>query len=184
MREGFGLAELFRNNLWPGLAVCVALYVSDYFLTITCARLYQAGVRDKIVFEGSYEITPYYQKDIDSLRLVSPRFLAVLLLLSVWLSALWWLAVQVSLPDIYFCSLGMLILLELAIHKRHLRNLFLFRAIMRNSGVRGRIEYSRPLTLRMSALDLFNFAGLFFFYFWLRGVGLYSAGRFPVFPHL
>jgi hypothetical protein len=61
--------------------------------------------------------------------------------------------------------LGTLLLLELAVHVRHLRNLALFRAIARNDGIRGRIEYSRAVALRMSMVELTAFAGMFFIIF-------------------
>jgi hypothetical protein len=56
------------DNLWSGLAVWTALYASDYSLTLACARMYRHGVGEKIVFEGSYELTPYFQPDIDALK--------------------------------------------------------------------------------------------------------------------
>jgi len=154
------LPELLLDKLWPGLVAWAILYCSDYGLTITCSRLYQAGARDKIVFEGSYEITPYFQHDINSLRLVSPRFLTALLLSLFWLAILWWLATE-SWPAVYSLALGAVILLELAIHMRHFRNLLLFRALIRTDEVRGRIEYSRRLLLRMSSFELLAFSGLF-----------------------
>jgi len=85
----------------PGLVAWTILYISDYSLTIACARLYQAGAREKIAFEGSYEITPYYQGDINALRSLSPRFLAALLFSLVWLSAVWWLAMESFFPAMY-----------------------------------------------------------------------------------
>src|SRR5262249_29585706 len=81
------VATFFFDNLWSGLMVWVVLYVSDYSLTLACARLYRQGVCDKIVFEGSFELTPYFQADIDSLRAVSPRFLAALIIGLVYLVA-------------------------------------------------------------------------------------------------
>ena len=115
------------------------LYVSDYALTITCARLYQAGAKEKIVFEGSYEITPFYQRDVNALRSISPRFLAMLTLSVAFLALVWVLDGQ-SQPKFYELVLGMMILVELIIHVRHLRNLLLFRAINYTDAVRGRIE--------------------------------------------
>jgi hypothetical protein len=154
------LPAIFVQNFWAGLAVWAALFVSDYALTITCARLYQRGVRDKIVLEGSYEITPYFQRDIDSLRRVSPRFILALLWSSVVLFVLWRLVGQ-SMPEMYCFALGAMILVQLAVHMRHFRNLFLFRAAA-SDAVRGRIEYSRRLVLRSSSLELLEFSGLFF----------------------
>jgi hypothetical protein len=152
---------LFLDRLWPGLVAWTILYISDYSLTIACARLYQAGAREKIAFEGSYEITPYYQGDINALRSLSPRFLAALLFSLVWLSAVWWLAMESFFPAMYAFLLGGMILLELAIHVRHFRNLVLFRAIVGSDAVRGRIEYPRRLMLRMSSIEILAFSGLF-----------------------
>ena len=52
-------------HAWPGMVLWALLYVSDYALTITCARLYKQ--QQTIAFEGSYEITPFYQRDIEIL---------------------------------------------------------------------------------------------------------------------
>ena len=76
--RGENLVELMFGIPWPGLSIWVVLFISDYTMTLLCARMYQAGVNEKLVFEGSYEITPFFQKDIDSLRVVSPHFLMAL----------------------------------------------------------------------------------------------------------
>ena len=154
------MPELFLHHFWVGLAVWATLFISDYTLTITCARLYKSGVCDKIVFEGSYEITPYFQRDIDSLRRFSPRFILAMLWTSFLLLALWLLVGQ-STPEMYGFVLGALILVQLAIHMRHFRNLFLFKAAATDA-IRGRIEYSRRVILRSSSLELLEFSGLFF----------------------
>jgi len=153
------VAGLFLDYLWLGPMVWAVLYISDYYLTLTCARLYQAGAREKMAFEGSYEITPFYQTEIDALRRVSPRFLLMLVVSLIWL---WWVGqttAQTS-PTFYSFILGALFLVEMAVHIRHVRNYFLFRAMLTNA-VRGRLEYSRPVLLMGSAMDLFAFAVMF-----------------------
>ena len=150
-----------REHLWLGLIIWVALFISDYSFTIACARLYRRGVKEKIVFEGSFELTPYYQKDIDSLKKFSPRFLLALVLAVTVLSILWFLATLVEMPELYSLALGALVLLQLAVHKRHLQNFFLFRAILKSDLVRGRIEYPRSLILRQSSLELCVFSAMF-----------------------
>jgi len=154
------MPDVLLQNFWVGLAVWAALFISDYALTIKCARLYRNGVNDKIVFEGSYEITPYFQHDIDSLRRLSPRFILALLWTSVILFVLW-RAVRQSTPGLYDLVLGALILVQLTLHMRHFRNLLLFTAATTDA-VLGRIEYSRWAMLRSSALELFEFSLLFF----------------------
>lgn len=155
-----GLDAYFFESRWPGLVFWGVLYISDYYFTLTCARLYQRGVQEKIKFEGSYELTPYFQADINSLRAISPRFIAALLWTEAWLAATWWFSWQSTIA-LYQMVFGAMVSIELAIHVRHFRNLFLFRAIAGSDVVQGRIQYSRHLSLRMSAVELYGFAVLF-----------------------
>jgi hypothetical protein len=151
--------ELFFQHAWIGIPVWALLYISDYTLTLICARMYQNGVRDKIAFEGSYELTPYFQRDIDSLRVISPKFVAALVTTSILLVIVRWLA-QLSTPALFLFPLGAVICSQLCIHTRHFRNFFLFKAASTDD-VRGRIEYSRPLSLRASSVEMLSFSGLF-----------------------
>jgi len=153
------VADLFLGYFWLGPLVWACLYISDYAFTLTCARLYQGGARDKMTFEGSYEITPFYQSDIDGLRRVSPRFLLVLVIGGVALCLPGLSGAQTS-PKFFSFILGALILVQLAIHVRHVRNYVLFRA-MATDAVRGHVEYSRPLLLKVSSIELFTFAAMF-----------------------
>jgi hypothetical protein len=151
------LPNLLFEHAWTGLVVWGLLYVSDYTLTIVCARLY--GRQETIVFEGSYEITPFYQRDIDSLRVVSPRFIFILLLTLGFLGFLWILSESSPAPELWQFALGALIGVQLVVHLRHLRNLVLFRSINSKGLVRGHIEYSRSVVLRASSWECFAFSG-------------------------
>lgn len=161
------MPELFFKHAWIGIPFWALLYISDYTLTLICARMYQHGVRDKIAFEGSYELNPYFQGDIDSLRTISPKFLAALATTSILLVTFWWLT-QLSTPAVFLFALGALISIQLCIHTRHIRNYFLFKAASTDA-VRGRIEYSRPLSLRMSSIEMLSFSVLFLVLFFLTG---------------
>ena len=161
LQAGPNMMEFIGTHLWPGLTLWVLIYCSDYFLTIVCARMYRKGVHEKIAFEGSFEITPYYQKDVDALRKLSPRFVKALVLSLLALSLIWWLSMKVATPALYLFGLGAMILVEVAVHTRHLRNFFFFRDLLRSNAVRGRIEYPRPLTLRLSSAEFLIWAGLF-----------------------
>jgi len=160
------LTAAFYAGPWPGLLIWAVLYTSDLLFTMSCARLYQRGARDFILFEGSYEITPYYQNDVDRLRLFSPRFFAALAASCAVQAMIWFLTMRVViLPDIYLFALGAMILIELTIHIRHVRNLFLFRALLSGHGITGRIEYPRPIMLRLSAIEILSFAFLYLILF-------------------
>lgn len=147
------------EHAWPGMVVWGLLYISDYALTTVCARLY--GRQETIVFEGSYEITPFYQRDIDSLRVVSPRFIFILLLTLGGLGFLWILNKSSPAPELWQFVLGVLVGAQLAVHMRHLRNLVLLRSINHTKLVRGHIEYGRSVILRASSWECFAFSGFF-----------------------
>jgi hypothetical protein len=176
------LPNLLFEHAWPGMLVWGLLYVSDYTLTIVCARLY--GRQETIVLQGSYEITPFYQRDINSLRVVSPRFVFMLLLTLGALGFLWILNESSPAPELWQFFLGALIGVQLAVHMRHLRNLVLFRSINHTELVRGHIEYGRSVLLRASSWECFAFSGFFLTLFaftrsWFilgSAVGCFSLG--------
>ena len=136
------------------------LYASDYYLTIYTAR----GFREigHYQFEGSFELTPQYQKDIDHLRPISRLHIILLFAYSLLILAVWW-ATKLSpfLEWSYPFYLGMFLLLEIAVHLRHLRNVALIREIKNYGGVDGQITYRRWFTYRNSASELYIIATLF-----------------------
>jgi hypothetical protein len=154
------MPNLSLDSLWPGLIAWIILYISDYTLTIVCARMYQAGVKNKIVIEGSYELTPYYQADVDALRRVSPRFLAMLVFGCVAIVTIWYASQNADCSrSLYAFVVGSMILVELAVHVRHLRNYYTFRSVLHSGdAIRGRIEYSRRLTFLLSSVEILAFA--------------------------
>ncbi|HEX6973370.1 MAG TPA: hypothetical protein VF147_03150, partial [Vicinamibacterales bacterium] len=143
---------------WLCAVTWAMLYNSDHALTIACARLYRR--QSVIAFEGSYEITPAFQSDVDALRALSPRFL---LALTASTAYVWIMAVVVGTIEggqsLFAGIMGALILLQLSVHTRHVRNWFLFSHIER--AIRGRAEYARGPMLRSSALDLLSFSLLY-----------------------
>ena len=145
---------------WVGVILWILLYLSDYYLTIYSAR----GFREigHFQFEGSFELTPQYQKDIDALRPISKLHLSLLILYSLLLLGIWYVFVYfLGLPWAYLLYLGMFLLLEVAVHLRHFRNVFLIREIRRNGGVLGEILYKKWFSYRVSAFELYLYFGLF-----------------------
>jgi hypothetical protein len=155
------MSGFFFDSWIPGLILWSALYISDYTITLAIARMYRSEANRHVVFEGSIELTPYFQKDIDALRRVSPRFVFSLVFMNGMLAAFWFMRRLVpGFEPMYVYLLGAMVLLQCTIHLRHFRSLFLFRSMRADSGIVGRIEYSRPLMLRASAADLFSVAGV------------------------
>jgi hypothetical protein len=121
------MPNLALDSLWPGLVAWIVLYISDYTLTIVCARMYQAGVKNKIVIDGSYEITPYYQADVNALRRVSPRFLVLLVFGCAAIVTIWYASQNGDCsPSLYAFVVGSMILVELAVHVRHCGTISIF----------------------------------------------------------
>ena len=145
---------------WPGVVLWIILYISDYYLTIYSAR----GFREigHFHFEGSFELTPQYQKDIDALKPVSRLHIVLMIAYSLLIVAIWWLTrIVVYIQWSYLLYLGMFLLLEVAVHLRHLRNVSLIREIKKSGGVEGQISYRKWFTYRISAFEFYMFFALF-----------------------
>jgi hypothetical protein len=156
------LGEAFERGVWPGVVLGAALYCLDYALTLVTASLYHRRVKDKIVLEGSFELNPLFEKDIDLRRTLSPRFLVGLGVLLAMLALLWYIAVrQAFWPEVFFFTFGGLIFLQLAVQMRHLRNLFFFLTAFGPDGVQGQIQYPRVVSLRQSAFEFLTSACLY-----------------------
>ena len=138
----------------------IILYISDYSLTIYSAR----GFREigHFQFEGSFELTPQYQKDVDALKPVSKRHIILLALSSLLIVFIWWFTKRLLFfPWTYLLYLGMFLLGEVAVHLRHLRNLSLIREIRKDGGVEGQIFYKKWFSYRISASEFYLYSVLF-----------------------
>ena len=145
---------------WYGVFLWIILYTSDYYLTLYSAR----GFKEigHIQFEGSFELTPEYQKDIDTLNPVSKRHLIALALSSLILALTWWVTrINFYLELAYPLFLGMFLLLEVAVHLRHFRNVGLIRTAKKYGGIEGQITYKKWFSYRISANDLYIVSALF-----------------------
>lgn len=74
--------------------------------------------------------------------------------------ALWWAFVfYLGLLWAYLLYLGMFLLLEVAVHLRHFRNIFLIHEIQKNGGADGQISYQKWFSYRVSAFELYLYCG-------------------------
>ena len=158
------------NHLTAVIVIWIFIYCSDYFLTILGARLYASGANQFIVYEGSYELTPVFQRDVDRLRLISPRFLFHLVLSVIILALVWTLDSWILRRQGFFPLLiGSLSLREAAIFQRHLRSMFLYRMAGTGGGLNGRLQYRRWFILQISGVELIVFALFLVFLYLLYG---------------
>ncbi len=166
------MPEFFYQHAWASALLWAAFFVSDYVMTLRCARMYRNGVNEKFVFEGSFELTPLFQKDVDQLRKVSPRFVAILVIYSALMMFLW-LLVPMGNREVYTFLVGGLVGPQFAVHIRHIRNYVMFR-MAATDAVRGRMEYSRPMILKASAGEMAAMGGMFGL------LGVLTVSWFPV----
>jgi len=151
---------LLAASPWYGIILWMFLYTSDYYLTLYSARGFQETGRFQ--FEGRFELTPQYQKDIDQLRPVSRLHITLLFAYSLLILIVWWItSLSIYLQWTYPLYLGMFLLLEVAVHLRHFRNIFLIQEIRRNGGADGQLTYKKWFSYRISAYELYISATLF-----------------------
>jgi hypothetical protein len=156
------LEALLTEHFWLAAGLWSLSYLSDYVVTLRTARTYQARARQHFSFGGSFELTPYYQADVDRLRRWSPRFWVALVLSSALMGLVWVLSVVVlGVPALFTLLAGALLLRQAAVHMRHARNFVLFRAARDTGEVSGHISYARPLVLRLSAAEFAAYGLLF-----------------------
>ncbi len=156
------IRDLLTDTPWPLLLIWGLAYLADYYATIYIARLMRGRLQEYIHFEGSLELTPIFQKDVDALRWFSPTFLQRWLISFPLLILIWWLpTTYLDMPEIFYVVIGGLLLRTAVILLRHSRNFALAYLCRTVGSLRGRLEYSRWLTLRLSAVELFGFGAFF-----------------------
>ena len=171
------IREWFWDFWWPGLALATGLYVSDYACTLLGARAYRTCASATLVFEGSYELNPVFQRDIEASKRFSPRFIFVLVSVNLLLALMWWLTHQPpQRPAAYELALGAFVLLELAIHMRHFRNLYLFKTAFGPDGIQGSVRYPRSVIIRLSAFDALSLSLLYLALFIATGSSFILGG--------
>lgn len=152
------MADLLFTSLWAGPLLVFVLWLSDYEFTVIGAKLYKA--QEKIVFQGSYELNPLTQKDVDALRRIGFRIMVKPLYIAITVAVVGELFRSRSgHSGPYPLVLGMFVLAQLAIHFRHFQSWYWFKCVV--PAAKGRIEY--PRGFRSSALQLALFAVLFLF---------------------
>jgi len=165
------------EHFWLGPAVWTVLYLLDYALTIHGARLKRACPQDRYRIEGSYELTPYYQPDVDSLHRFSWRLFLMIPVGWSILGMTWVLTVRGgSFPEVYLAFLGAMVLVELPIFGRHFMTSSFYRDMALPGAAKGSIEISRWVIYRRSAVEFFSFSALFLAVFILEQDWLFLGG--------
>ena len=144
------------------IALVVGCFFADYTLTHVGARASEL-VRDRWRVEGSYEMNPVWERQIDSRRWFGPRVLLVPLALAGILSLLRLLAglVDVYADPAYFAlGVGTMLLIQAPVLMLHAANLQTFRLLADPTAVVGGIVYRRWFVYRQGIVYLAGFAVL------------------------
>jgi hypothetical protein len=168
------------DNLWSALVLWALLYSADYFLTLWGASLMAQVGKTYFDMGGSYELNPVYQKDIDGLRRISPRFILFLVGAGVWLAAMWWSAQVFHVPQAFTAAVGVLLLMEVPVITSHVRNIALFTGLKTPGAVAGHIAYSRWVSLRITVWSFALWGALYALFFALTGSWLFFGGSFSM----
>lgn len=154
---GLGATVLARSP-WLGPFLCLVTRFSDRFFTVRNARLDRA--QSTLIHEGSFEINPHSQRDVDALRTFSASFVPMLLGPAVFaLIVRFAVGESADLRGVYLLVLGFFLLCQLAIHYRHARTWYLFKAVTPFTS--GKIETPKGASLRASVFEFVCFAALY-----------------------
>ena len=144
------------------IVVVVAAFFADYLLTHLGARASQR-VRDRWSVEGSYEMNPTWERQIDSGRLLGLRVFVVPALLAALLAAvrlLSWVGGELVDPAFFAFAVGSIALLQAPVLMVHAANLQTFRDLADPTAVEGGVRYRRWFVYSQGAAHLVRFAVL------------------------
>src|SRR4030065_1830589 len=122
------MSDVWISRGWPVILLSAVVFAGDYALTVWGARLYRnSGAKDILRYEGSYELTPYYQADIESGRWFSQRFVLALLVSAGLLTVLWWITVRIGLrPMLFAVGVGSVLFRAIPVYLRSVQYPSLF----------------------------------------------------------
>ena len=86
-------------------------------MTIASARKYRSNPHFE--FEGSYELTPQFEKDVNALNPISKRHILMLVLTNLLLIIFWQLFSLLQFHQGFAFVLGMLLLMEVLSVQSH-----------------------------------------------------------------
>jgi hypothetical protein len=151
------LENYIVNHPWIPAIAWLVIYPSDYYLTLWGAKL--RSLQNFIQMEGSYELNPQYQKDIDEQKRFSPTFVYYLILAPALFLGFGYGFPWKETKYIFSMLIGVSFFTEIAIHIRHIDNITTYRKLAgSNPGISGRIMYSRRFIYQRSAAQLFGFS--------------------------
>ncbi len=173
------LGQFFTDHIIWAVVLFALVYAGDYYFTILGVKGQKKYVSEHIAVEGSLELTPGYQKDVDNQRMFSWRFVGFLLGFS-WLIFFSWLlfVVRSNQPAIFQAVYGAFLFSEISVHHRHLNNMAQLYFTRRGAGLEGKVSYARWLVYKNSASHFFADGLIFLLVFLFSGSWFFLGGAF------
>jgi hypothetical protein len=147
---------------WAPLVTLAAVtaFVVDWTLTHLGARASER-VRDRWAIEGSYELNPTWQNEVDAGQRFSWRMVGAGLALAAVLLVMRWVVEEGELdPALFAFASGAVLLIQAPILMAHAQNLQMVRDLADPTALTGSVTFSRWLTIRQAAWHLVRFAVL------------------------
>lgn len=147
------ILDYFLQNFWPCAVLTAVLLISDYYLSLWQSKLYHSGAKEVVTIDGGIELNPQWQKDINKITKLNIRHILQVILFIIILWLVWTLAKMGPDMKPFEFVFGSIVLVQLFIHLRHIKGLYLYSSIVKKSGVSGHINYSRPFAHKSAAVD-------------------------------
>lgn len=161
------------------ISIWAVMYIFDYSSTLWFARLYRQSLYRHFTYEGGVELNPVFEKEIAGLRLVSPRFLVLLILMTTML--VFFGRFNQVFGNFEF-MVGAFLLLWMFIDLRHIRNFYFHLHLKSRPGsVEGHIKQSYWLNQRLVAYDAFTFGVVYGLAWLVSGQQFFLGGMFVCF---
>ncbi len=146
--------------LWAGM------YIFDYASTVWLTQVYRSVLNRYVVWEHGVELNPNFEKEIASRKVLSLKFVILLVLVVVVILLSGWLAVLVPWPGYLFEEFlaGALLLTWSFVNSRHLRNYaHVWFLAKRPDALKGRQELSYWLMQKQLSAEAFTFSVIYLF---------------------
>lgn len=162
------LIDTLVGNSWLTAVLWGVLSVLDFVATMIYSKAYRDSLSASITYEGGMEMNPTFEKDVQRLRWLSPRYIVSMLMVASLI-----VLAGKFFPSAWFeIVAGAALLLVLITDLRHIENLTVVWLMKSNpDSFKGKIQQSYALSQRRVAVGTLNIGILYLIvYFLVRRV--------------
>ena len=171
----FSFEEVFyRPEVMTAIWVCI--FLSDWLMNYSGARLYYKYVKNFLSYEEGDNLRPISVEELSHPLRLSGRFASEFLMSTIGIWFLLYTCQLYSSSAFYEIVCGFFILLEACVHFRHIGNVALFTSFRKNSGIKGSISFPHFMMHKTAAVDYAIFAVAFLLLFLINKVNFSLGG--------